>query len=805
MIESSKWLKKFLPAVCAVVVFLAINAIYFSPQFRGEKVKSHDVTQYRGMGRDAELHKQEFGEDPQWAGRMFGGMPSTLINMKKGVSIVPKARKAVEFLGYPAGHIFAAMVCFYCMLLLFGMGPWVSIPFAIAYGLSSYMFIIIGAGHVTKMAALAYAPLMLGTVFYAYRKNMFLGSAMAAFVSTIEIAAGHPQITYYFGFVIAAFAINEAVIAYKNHTLPKFFKTSALLAVAAALALLANFGSMYYTAVSSKDSMRGGSELTKGEGKQDKGLSLDYATMWSYGKVESFNMLVPNLVGGESGGGFASEGKVAASLGKYNARSMATQLPGYWGPQPMTSGPVYIGAVIIFIAVFGFFALSGLASWWVLIVSAIALMLAWGNNFMWFTELFFNYLPGYNKFRTVSMILVILQWSLPFVAAVGLSNLFKGEIDKARAMKALKRSAIVVGGVCLVLFAFGSSLFSFSSASDEAMKLPSDVLAAMRAERADLLRSDALRSLIFVALSCALLWAVIEGKLKKNIVIALLSVMIVVDLLGVNVRYLNKDNFVAPKEDVIMPTSADKQILQDKELGYRVANFSVSIFNDATTSYFHRSVGGYHGAKLGRYQDLIDNQLSKMNMGVYNMMNTKYFISRGQDSQLKVEINPQANGAAWFVDSLFVTSTPRMEMDALSVIDTKKTAVVDESFVGGIQGVEAQREGAREIALVDYYPNRLVYDYKADKAQVVVFSEIYYPKGWTAYIDGKPADYFRVNYLLRAMVVPQGEHRIEFKYRAENFDKVTLVALISSLAIILALVVAVFIYFRKKYVATKQQ
>lgn len=806
MINRSTVLKSLLPLVVASLVFLTVDALYFAPQFQGKEIEMHDITQYKGMGKDIKDHLETYDEDPQWAGRMFSGMPSYLISFQNEGVIIPKVRPVFEFLGFPANLIFMAMTCFFVMLLLWGVNPWIGIIPSLAYGLSSYLFIIIGAGHITKLVALAYAPLMLGTVFYAYRKNMWIGAACTAFVATIEIAASHPQITYYFAMILLAFFINELVIAIKKHALPRFAKVTGLLALAACLAVGANLSSLWYVNQHSSETVRGGSELTvQNEQGQNKGLDLSYATQWSYGISESLNMLIPDLMGGQSGGGFTNDGPVAKSLTKYNARGVATKLPGYWGPQPMTSGPVYIGAVMIMLAVIAMFVLSGVAKWWIVSVSAIALMLSWGHNFMWFTELFFDFLPGYNKFRTVSMILVILQWAFPFMAALVLNKLWTQEYDKKKLMGGIVNSVTFVGGVCLLLYLFSGSLFSFAGSSDSAMQLPEDVINAMRVERASMLKSDALRSLFFVLATAGLVWLFVKNKVSKWLFIALFSVLVVVDLVGVNLRYLPLSRFENKKQELaIQPTSADLEILKDTEPGFRVANFSVSIFNDATTSYFHRSVGGYHGAKLSRYQDLIERHLSKMNMQVYNMLNTKYIISNSEQGGLALEENVQRNGAVWFVQDVLKTSTPNQEIDALSNIDTKQTAVVDVGFEQDMAGLDlANTDSLATITLVDYKPNYLKYDYSSNSAQLAVFSEVYYPKGWTAYVDGEPAPYFRANYILRAMNLPKGDHTIEFKFKAPLFDTISNITLIFSLIIIIWMLATGVFFILKRYGTTK--
>ncbi len=796
--ENRTTLRRFLPYLIALLCFAGLSAVYFAPQFEGMVIGMHDITQYEGSSKDIKDHQALYDEDPQWTGASFSGMPATLISMRYDSLILKRwITPVVNFMGQPASMIFIAMVAFFVMLLMMRVNPWAAIAPSLAYGLSTYFFIIIGAGHITKMVALSYAPLMIGSVYYTFRRNMWLGAALTALFASMEIAANHPQITYYFLLVLLALWINEGVRAFREKALPRFAKATGVLAVAAVLAVGSNLAPLWYTYQDSKESIRGGTELKEqgpGEhvsGKRGSGLDIDYATAWSYGKMESFNMFIPGLTGGSSEGGFSDDGAVAQALAKYNARQLATKLPGYFGDQPMTAGPTYIGAVIIFLCVLGLFLLQGRNKWWVVVITALALLLSWGKNFMFFTELFFHYFPGYNKFRTVSMILVIAEWSVPFLAALILNKLWQQDIQKADLMKGIKRAVMVTGGVALLFLVLGGAFFDFTSPIDTQMGLPEDVLAAMQSERASMLRSDAFRSLVFVLLSAAVVWLYGAGKLKRGAMIALLAVLVCIDLVPVNLRFLPQSRFVEPKRTEIQPTAADLQILADTTPGYRVLNMTVSPFNDATTSYFHRSVGGYSAAKIQRYQDIIDRHLSQGHWAVYNMLNTKYVIASDEQSgQLQVQVNPDANGAAWFVDSVRIVDTPDEEIAALDQMDTKRVAVVDKRFASQLQGVDIVADSTAQIALTDYRANRVTYRYSATQEGVAVFSEIYYDKGWTATIDGKQAPYFRADYVLRGMVLPAGEHTVVFSFRAQDFRLISNITLVFSLLIIAAIVAA---------------
>lgn len=788
--ESKQALKRWMPILVALVVFVVINLFYFAPQFDGKVLAQHDILQYKGSVEDIMQHRAKYGEDPQWEGNMFSGMPAYLINVQYEGTIIKTLARVFYFLGQPASLIFIAMAMFFFMLLCMRFNPWIGIVPALAYGFSTYFFIIIGAGHITKMLALAFAPMLFGGVYYAFRRNMWIGAALTGVFATIEIGVNHPQITYYFLFILIAFWVNELALSIRRKILPRFAKTTGLLALAAVLAVGSNAGMLYYIDSHSSETMRGGSELTSADGKKQDGLGLQYATAWSYGKAETFNMLIPNLYGGTSQGGFSQDGEVARVLKNY--RADVSQVPAYWGPQPMTSGPVYLGAVALLLAVLGMFVLRGRSKWWVFVVTLLAVLLSWGSNFMGFTELFFNHFPMYNKFRTVSMILVIAEWSVPFLMAVVLQRLWCGELDRQRLMKGLRSAVLTVGGIALLFLVFGGALMSFSGQGED--QLPQEVASAMRSERASMMRADAFRSLLFVLLAAGVVWAFAAEKIKKTAFVLLLGVLVTADMVPVNLRYLNGDTFVLPNRAEIRPTEADRQILADStgEPGYRVLNLSVSTFNDASTSYFHRSVGGYHGAKLHRYQDLIDRHLSKMNMNVYNMLNTRYVIVPDQQTgRLSVQHNPEANGAAWFVDSVAFVETPDLEIDALTTTDTKRVAVVDERFADALQGVVPAADSTASIRMTEYRVNLQRYEYTAPAEGVAVFSEIYYPHGWTAYVDGEEAPYFRADYVLRAMALPAGNHTVEFRFRAPHYAALTAVTRACSLLLLAGLVAAV--------------
>ncbi len=788
--------RKALPMVVAVLVFGVVSVIGFAPQLEGRVLPQHDIRQFDGMSRDIRECRADFDEDPQWTGAMFSGMPAYQINIKYPAQIIKRTVDWVQSLfAAPASMVFFAMLSAFVMALLMGMSAWVGIIVGLAYGLSTYFFLIIGAGHITKMWALVYAPAMLGSIHYTLRQNMWVGGALTALFAALEAGANHPQITYYFVLAAAALFISELVFAIKNRVCKNFAYRTVVLVGAAILALGANFAPLYYTMQHTSDTTRGGSALAVEN--ERKGLDIEYATAWSYGIGESWNMLIPDFVGGDSGATFSKDGEVVEALkelgaSKRNAEQIAQQLPTYWGEQPYTAGPTYIGAIVIFLALLGLLLADNRNRWWVVAATILAILMSWGYHAMWFTELCFNYLPLYNKFRAVSTALVVVEWSAPLLAGVALWQIYQKWEDKKFLTRKIAIAAGVTSGVCLIFAVAGSSILDFGEEASVAMmgeafgdvEIGAIVAEAMAAERASILASDAWRSIAYILLAAGVLLGALHIDQKwRTGALALVAVLIVADILPINLRYLPYETFVEKRNTQIRPTEADRQIMADKELGYRVFNLTVSPFNDATTSMFHRSIGGYHGAKMGRYQDLIDHYLSNGNEAVLDMLNTKYLITKEG-----VIERPTAYGAAWFVSNMEIVESADEELAALGVIDLRTTAVAE------VGAPRPRIEGAGEIELKEYRPNYLRYDYTlTGGSAVAVFSEIYYDKGWQAYLDGEPCDSFRADYLLRAMVLPEGQHTIEWRFKAPNWSLTEAITLICSILIIFALVIPVIL------------
>ena len=800
-------LKKLMPHITAVILFLLISFAYHYPLLQGKRLQQHDYMTYKGMSKEVNDYREKTGEEPLWTNSMFGGMPSYLIGVKWEGNIFRTINQLVQIGPRPGSYTFITMLFMYLALLMFGVNPWLAIVGGIAFGLSSYNIIIIAAGHNAKVVALAYLPAVLGSIYYTLHRKFLPGLAIFGFSMGLEIVAGHPQITYYGLLMVLIYVLFELGYAIKQKYLKTLLYKFIGLGIITLLAVGTYFGNLYATYEYGKYSIRGKTELSTEKENRTSGLDKDYATAWSYGKMETFNLLIPNLYGGASNVDLGTDSNLYRELNKMgvpNAAEIVKHAPAYWGPQPMTSGPVYIGAIIVFLFVFGLFVVKGEIKWWLLVTTILSILLAWGHNLMWFSDLFLDYFPGYNKFRTVSMTLVMTQIAMPFLGIMAVDKVLKGEVSKDEFMKALKYSLGITGGVIVVFLLLGKSILDFTSAVDAQMfgKYP-NLMDALREDRADMMMADAFRSLIFIGLAAFSLWFYFNRKIGAKYFITGLIMLVLIDLWGVDKRYLNADNFISKRkvENPYRPSKADLQIMKDKSY-YRVLNVAVSTFNDASTSYFHKSIGGYHGAKMRRYQELIDYGISKemqmfigtlrsnptpqsidsvlSRLGILNMLNTKYIIYNPDAAPI---VNPYALGNAWFVDKVKVVDNADEEIKAVQNFDPASTAVVDKRFKDLL--FDFTKDSTAVMDLTEYRPNYLAYHSKAGTDQLAVMSDIYYDKGWNAYVDGKKVPYFRVDYVLRAMKVPAGEHKVEFRFEPAVWKIGTTVSWISSIIMVL--------------------
>ena len=787
-------LKKLQPHLLAIGIFLAISFVYFSPVLSGKSLDQHDISQWLGASKEISDFRAETGEEALWTGYMFSGMPAYQISVLYPSNLMKHVNDVLWlWLPSPVNFLFMCLLGFYLLMISLRADYRLAIAGAIAYAFCSYFFVVIQAGHNSKAHAIALFPMVVAGVMMAYRSRMLLGAAITCIALSLQIYSNHLQITYYLAITILLFVVLELVRAVMEKGLPDFLKASLALGLAAGLAVLPNITNLWATYEYGKFSTRGASELT--EKKVSTGLDKDYALDWSYGKLESFTLAIPDFKGGSSSYKLdkrsATYKAIAENAGDSQARSFVENVPLYWGDQPMTSGPVYNGAIPFLLFILSLFLLKGTIRIWLASVALLSLMLAWGRHFPYLTDFFFDYVPGYNKFRAVAMTLVIASFAIPFAGMLGVMKMMEPGADRGSMRKSLLRAFYIAGGLCLVFVLVPGLFCDFTGKSDEQLSQYDWLVAALREDRESALRTDAFRSFFFIAVGFALLWFWLGNKLKTGWMLAGLAFFILVDLWVVDKRYLNDTHFTSKTkaEQPFEMTAADRQILEDKSY-YRVMNRSVSTFNDAGTSYFHRSIGGYHGAKLKRYQELIEYQIRNGNMNVLNMLNTKYFIvPNQQDNSTAVVPNPGALGPAWVVSDWKIVPDADAEMKALDSLDTRNSAVIDtryEQLVAGLQKGVDSTASVRLIATAGKVaPNRLEYEVEGGKANLVVFSEIHYPAGWNAYLDGQPVEYLRANYVLRALAVPAGKHKVEFRFEPDVYSKGEQIAMAGSVLVLL--------------------
>ena len=792
-----KKFKKFSPHLIVILLFVGISFTYFSPVIQGRMLDMPDIKHWKGMSKEVTDFRNATGEEALWTNAMFSGMPAYQISTKSNNNLIQYVVKAISLgIPRPANLLFLYLLGFYLLLLSLKVDYRLSAVGAIAFAFSSYFFIIIMAGHMTKALAIAYLPMVVAAVLYTYRGKMLLGGVLTALAVALELYANHLQITYYLVLILILIGVVQFFKDLKANNLTSFAKRSGVLILAALLASGTSVTRLSTTIEYGSESTRGKSELTNNLDNKTSGLDKDYATDWSYGIAESFTLLIPNFYGGSSSSSVLSledESETLDFLKQFRNKQLGEALSrykssSYWGEQPFTSGPTYAGSIVIFLFVLALFYVKSEMKIWLILATIMSLLLAWGKNFMPLTELFLDYFPGYNKFRAVSMILIIAQFTIPVLGFVALNKFLNSDTSVTEKRKPLFLAFYIVGGLSLLFSLMPGLFFDFLSEKDliplqQGLKTPKGFLNGLASDRAELLSADAWRSFIFITLAFGVLWMFLKSKISSKYVILIFGVFILSDMWIVNKRYLNDDNF-ARKSRVEIPyqaTAADQQILRDTDPNFRVFNQSVSTFNDASTSYFHKSIGGYHGAKLKRYQELIENHISKGNMAVLNMLNTKYFINpKGQ-----VQQNPGALGNAWFVNEINIVANADAEIAALNGFNPANTAIVDIRF--SEQMIDVLDNVGTSITLTEYKPNYLKYNSTTKKEGIAIFSEIYYNKGWNAYINGELKPYFRVNYVLRGMQIPSGKNVVEFKFEPAVYHVSERIALASSIVLLLLL------------------
>lgn len=806
--EKKSWKQILLPHLLIIGIFITLSFLYFSPAIEGKVLFQSDVMQGKGMAKEINDYHEKTGEWSLWTNSMFGGMPAYLIILKTPSNLITYVHKIFYgLLPIPASHLVLYMVGFYILMIVLGLNSWLALIGAIAYGFSTYNFIILEAGHITKALALGYFPTVIAGVILVFRKKYFLGGAVTALFGALEIYSSHVQITYYLFMVTLIMVLMELFWAIKEKMLPVFFKSVSTLLIAAIFAVLPNITELWITYEYGEVTMRGKSELSTDQNKTG-GLDPEYAFKYSYGIAETFSLLVPDILGGSSTGELTTSSDfyktmIEKGIAPAQAKDYIKRVPLYWGDQPGTSGPVYFGAIICFLFVLGIFIVKDRLKIALLIATVLAIMLSWGRNFEWLTMIFFNYFPMYNKFRVPGMMLTIAQFTFPVMAFLTMKSILSGATKKDELMKAGKKSLYIIGGLLIFFIVLGGAFFNFKN-PDIDNQLPEWLRPALEKDRASIMRMDAIRSLVFILLGAGAIWAFVNEKIKSNYFYLALGFLILADMWTVNKRYLNNDNFVTKKnyENQYTPSQADLQILEDKDPDYRVLNLTSNTFNDAMTSYYHKSVGGYHAAKMKRYQDLIERHISHNNMSVLNMLNTRYVIVPSKDKKEQiVQRNPGALGNAWFVKGIKMVNNPDEEINSLAAFNPGDTAIVDKRFSDYLKNNFTPADSTSKILLTDYKPNHLTYQSNSSSEHLAVFSEIYYNdhKGWKAYLDGKPTEHIRANYVLRAMLVPEGEHKIEFKFEPRAYYAGEKIALMSSVILLLGFLFFIYREMKGKY------
>lgn len=823
-----------LPYLAVLVLFYIISYLFTPQVFRNQIVNQPDIASWRGMANEIVTHNNENPDDRAlWTNSMFSGMPATSISVIYKGDLTDYLYRAIHSLTgvRPPSYLLITLIGGFLLFLAFGVDIWLAAIGAFAIAFCSYNMQIIQVGHNSKMVAIAFMPWVLAALVYTYRKRALLGSLLFALALSFEIKANHPQITYYLAIIVIGFAIAQLFVAIKSKMVPAFIKSSSMLLIAGSLGIATNINHLWPTYEYSKYTMRGGSQLAMEEGVNQKGLELSYATSWSYSPQETPNLMIPNFNGGSSMGELTTKSesyKVLKNSGYQSPNQIIKQLPLYWGPQPFTAGPMYMGAITLFLAILGLILIRGSYKWWIAGVSLIALLLSWGSNFLPLTKFFFDYIPLYNKFRTVSMILVVLQITLPLMAililqqllnlkSVGLQN------NQPQPTKKIKQGFLIAlgltAGLSSLFLLFPSLAGSFTSAADG--NLPVVLQKSLVADRVELLRMDALRSVAIISVVALSLYLFYTNKIKRTLFFATLSLLLFIDMWFVGKRYLNNSHFVNKYafEQQYQKREVDKLILEDKDLSYRVLDFSVNTFNDSHVSFHHKTIGGYSPAKLQIYQDVIDRHITKEmqdftrdikeattleeaqnSLGYYpvlNMLNARYFVI---DANTPPIVNKNSFGNCWFVSQIKEVNTLREELESLASVDSLYgVAIVNSNTIANTKGASNDPIDSNEvIILTSYSPNRLTYQYSAIHERVALFSEIYYPAGWRAYIDGEEIPIFKANYLLRALKLPAGSHYIDFEFNPTSFVKGERYSAISSTLLLLLLLLSLSFEFYKK-------
>ena len=777
-----------------VVLFVFASLLYFHPVLKGKKISQSDITQFQGMAKEINDYRADKNAEPYWTGASFSGMPAYQISAYYPNDFVRVIDKTLRFLPRPADYTFLYFLSFFVLMMALKVDWRLATLGSLAFGFSTYLIIIFIPGHNAKAHAIAYMPLVLAGVLWVFRKKYVLGFIVTGFAMALEIYVNHIQMTYYLGFCLLILGIVELIHAIKNDELTVFIKKAAVIISAVVLGIGANSSRIMAMKEYADFSTRGKSELTinadRTEKKQTTGLDKSYITEYSYAKLETFNLFIPRYMGGGTFEELSEDSNfyklIEKRAGKKVADDYSKQVLTYWGDQTIIEAPAYIGAVIFFLFFLGIFLVKGKLKQWLVAATVFSILLSWGRNFDVITNFFIDYIPLYNKFRAVSSIQVIAELCVPILAILALRDLFSKEINNVQKRKALEKAVFTFGGVIVLGFVLAHVFSTFEGIRDNNYKDLVGLIDAVIADRKAMLLSDTIRSLVLVILTGGILWLFLKDKLKKNLVIVGLGVLVLFDLISVDKRYVNQEDFTNSRrvDKPFVASNADKQILQDTT-HFRVGNFVGNPMQDGTTSYFHQSIGGYHAAKMGRYSELFEYQIAKNNMQVLNMLNTKYFIVADNKGEKQAQLNPYANGNAWFVNEIKLVDSANKEMMALDSLQTKFEAVIDNRQLDQTINLTFDKDSTATISLKKYDVTELTYESKTNRKQFAVFSEIFYKDGWNAYVDGQLTPHYRVNYVLRGMIVPEGNHTITFKFEPKVIQKGGLISLISYIILIL--------------------
>jgi hypothetical protein len=821
--------KSLLPHITAIGLFLLVAIIYFLPAIKGMALHQGDIDNFLGASKEIVDFRNKFHKEPLWTNGIFAGMPAFQVSTLYPGNLVQYIFTALLYtLPFPIGIVFLYFFGFYILLKVLYVDSWVAIVGSFAFGFSSFFFIVLEAGHNSEANAIGFMAPVLAGVILSFNGKRLLGGALTALALALELYASHLQITYYLFLIILIYGITQLIIAIKNKQLPGYFKTVGVLVIASLLAISTNITNLWLTYEYGKYSTRGKSDLTiNSTQNKSSGLAIDYATQWSYGIPETMTLIMPDFVGGASEPIGVMSKSALDGIDPQHRQAVAQSYQ-YWGEQSITSGPVYAGAIVCFLALMGLFLIKGPMKWFLLIPTILSIMLAWGKNFMWFTELFFYHFPGYNKFRSVTMILVIAELTIPLLATLALDMIIKNRAlldekislrffgDKVAVKKIFFASVILTAGIALLCFIMPGAFSSFHRSNESATLVQEikqgnpgvsdqqiqsyvdETMPFVEQARKKIFTEDAIRTAIFILLAAGLIWVYYKKLVDRKITIAVLLFFLVMDMYNVNKRYLNDRSFVSKSsaKEPFQPDAADLQILQDSSLDYRVYNTMARPDQDSRTSYFHKSLGGYSGVKMKRYDELL-NQIEGGNMAVIDMLNTKYVIVGTKEGQPQAQRNPGALGNAWFVNNYKLVPNADSEYTGLMRFNPAQTAIIDQQFTGYIANKHIVPDSNASIKLISYEPNDLVYTAQTHSEQLAVFSEIYYRDGWDAFVDGTPADYIRTNYILRAMFIPAGNHKVEFKFEPKQYATGEKISFASSLVLLLGCLALLIQQLRK--------